>query len=69
MRKLIGSIGILVMMFSIAGIATVAKDEKTMTWTGYISDSACGVKNANTAAGKQCAMQCVEGSEACATFP
>src|SRR5438270_10209845 len=60
MRKLIGSIGILVMMFSIAGIATVAKDEKTMTWTGYISDSACGVKNANTAAGKQCAMQCVK---------
>ena len=60
MRKVISLIGLLTMVFAIASITTVAKDEKTMTWTGYISDSACGVKNANTAAGKQCSMQCVK---------
>src|SRR6266567_557299 len=60
MRKIISLIGLLAMIFAIAGISTAAKDEKTMTWTGYISDSACGVKNANTAAGKQCSMQCVK---------
>ena len=60
MRKAISLICLLAVVFTIASITTVAKDEKTTTLTGYISDSACGVKNANTAAGKQCAMQCVK---------
>ncbi len=60
MRKAISLIGLLAMVFAIVSITKAAKDEKTMTWTGYISDSACGVKNANTAAGKQCAMMCVK---------
>src|SRR6202011_1311796 len=59
MRKVISLIGLLVMLFTIAGITTAA-DDKTMTWTGYISDSACGVKNAGTAAGKQCTLQCLK---------
>src|SRR6266699_803313 len=60
MRKAISLIGLLAMVFTMASITKAANDEKTMTWTGYISDRACGVKNANTAAGKQCAMQCVK---------
>ncbi len=60
MRKAISLIGLLAMAFTMVSITTAAKDEKTMTWTGYISDSACGVKNANTAGGKQCALQCVK---------
>ena len=59
MRKIISLVGLLAMVLTIAGI-TIAADEKTMTWTGYISDSACGAKNASTAAGKQCTVQCVK---------
>ena len=60
MRKTISLFGLLALLFAIASITTVAKDEKSMTWKGYISDSACGAKNANTAAGKACAIQCVK---------
>ena len=38
-----------------------------MTWKGYIvffHDSVGGAKNANTAAGKDCAMQCVKNKRA-----
>ena len=50
-------------MFAIASITAVAKNEKSMTWRGYIvffHDSAGGVKNANSAAGEDCAMQYFE---------
>jgi type 1 fimbria pilin len=67
MRKIISLVGLLVMVFTIAGIITAA-DEKTMTWTGYISDSACGVKNAGTAAGKTCTLQCVKEKGASLVF-
>jgi hypothetical protein len=67
MRKVISLIGLLVMVFTIAGI-TAAADDKTMTWTGYISDSACGAKNAGTAAGKTCTMQCVKEKGASYVF-
>jgi hypothetical protein len=60
MRKAISLIMLLAMVFTIASITAIAKDEKSMTWTGYISDSACGAKNASSAAGKQCTMQCVK---------
>jgi hypothetical protein len=67
MRKLISLIGLLALVLTIAGI-TIAADEKTMTWTGYISDSACGAKNAGTAAGKQCTTQCVKEKGASYVF-
>ena len=67
MRKVISLIGLLAMVLTIAGI-TIAADEKTMTWTGYISDSACGAKNAGTAAGKTCTMQCVKEKGASYVF-
>jgi hypothetical protein len=67
MRKAISLVGLLAMVLTIAGI-TIAADEKTMTWTGYISDSACGAKNAGTAAGKQCTMQCLKQKNASLVF-
>jgi type 1 fimbria pilin len=67
MRKVISLIGLLAMVLTIAGVIAAA-DEKTMTWTGYISDSACGAKNAGTAAGKQCTMQCVKEKGASLVF-
>jgi riboflavin synthase alpha subunit len=68
MRKAISLIGLLASVLTVASIATAAKDEKTMTWTGYISDSACGTKNATTAAGKQCTVQCVKEKGASFVF-
>jgi hypothetical protein len=67
MRKAISLIGLLAVLFTFASITAVA-DEKTMTWTGYISDSACGAKNAGTAAGKTCTMQCVKEKGASLVF-
>ena len=60
MRKVISLIGLQALMCAIASITTVAKDEKSMTWSGYISDSLCGAKNADTAAGKECSIKCVK---------
>ena len=68
MRKAISFIGLLAIVFAFAGITAVAADEKTMTWTGVISDSACGAKNAGTAAGKTCTMQCVKEKGASFVF-
>jgi hypothetical protein len=67
MRKAMTLTGLLAMMLTIAGV-TIAADEKTMTWTGYISDSACGAKNAGTAAGKTCTLQCVKQKNASLVF-
>ena len=67
MRKAIGLIGLLAMMLAMRCV-TVRADEKTMTWTGYISDSACGAKNAGTAAGKTCTLQCVKQKNASLVF-
>jgi hypothetical protein len=67
MRKAISLIGLLAMALTIAGV-TIAADDKTMTMTGYISDSACGTKNAATAAGKTCTMQCVKEKGASLVF-
>ena len=67
MRKAISLIGLLAMVLTIAGVMAAA-DEKTMTWTGYISDSACGAKNAGTAAGKTCTAQCVKEKGASLVF-
>ena len=60
MRKVISLIGLLALVFAVANITAVAKDEKPMTWKGYITDSICGVKDANTAAGRECAIKCVK---------
>lgn len=51
------------------GAAIHAQDSmaKTMTWTGWISNSACGAKDAN-ADGKQCTEKCVKDKNASYVF-
>ncbi len=58
MKRAIGTFGLLAVLFATLSLATIA-DNKTMTWTGWVSDSSCGVKGAN-AAHKSCAMTCMK---------
>lgn len=65
MRKAISMFGLLAMLFcaiSISGVATTAS-AKTMTWTGWISDSHCGAKGMS-ADHKACAETCVKSKNA-----
>jgi len=57
MRKAISMFGLLEVLLATIGLASRA-DEKSMTWTGWISDSHCGAKGMN-AAHKACASTCV----------
>ena len=54
MKRAIGTFGLLAVLFATLSLATIA-DNKTMTWTGWISDSTCGAKGAS-AAHKSCAQ-------------
>ncbi len=58
MRKAVSTFGLLAVLFATLSLATKA-DDKTMSWTGWISDSSCGVKGAN-AAHKACAQTCMK---------
>ena len=58
MRKAAIAIGLLAVLFATLSLATVA-DNKTMTWTGWISDSHCGA-NGMSAGHKACAQTCVK---------
>ena len=58
MKKVISMCGLLAVMLATIGLATVA-DNKTMTWTGWISDSHCGAKGMS-ADHKSCAQTCVK---------
>jgi len=49
----------LIMVGTLAYAGETAKAEKGTTWTGWITDEACGAKNAN-ADGKACALKCHE---------
>ena len=57
MKRAISMCSLLVVLLATISLATVA-DNKTMTWTGWISDSHCGAKgmSADHAA---CAKTCV----------
>jgi hypothetical protein len=66
MKKAIGTFGLLAVLFATLSLATIA-DNKTMTWTGWISDSSCGVKGAN-AAHKACAKTCMKDKGASWVF-
>ena len=69
MKKAVSMFGLLALLFaaiSIAGVTTNASD-KTMTWTGWISDSHCGAKGTN-AAHKACASTCVTQNHASWVF-
>jgi hypothetical protein len=58
MRKAVTSFVVLAALVAVLSLKTIAED-KTMTWTGWISDSSCGVKGAN-AAHKACAQTCMK---------
>ncbi len=58
MKRAIGTFGLLAVLFATLSLATIA-DNKTMTWTGWVSDSTCGAKGAN-AAHKTCASTCMK---------
>lgn len=57
MKKLYSTVGIAAMLLAFCSIPALSSP-KMATWTGWISDSACGAKGAS-AAHKQCALACV----------
>jgi hypothetical protein len=66
MKKVITSCSLLAVLLATISLATIA-DDKTMTWTGWISDSSCGVKGAS-AAHKACAKTCMKDKGASWVF-
>ena len=58
MKKAICTFGLFAVLFATLGLATRA-DDKTMSWTGWISDSHCGAKGMS-ADHKSCAQTCVK---------
>jgi hypothetical protein len=69
MIKSFSVFGLLAMLFATLSLAAPARAQgmKTMTWTGWISDSSCGAKGAN-AEHKACAMKCVKEKGASYVF-
>lgn len=57
MNKLYSMVGVAAMLLAFFSISAISSP-KTATWTGWISDSACGAKG-TSAAHKQCALACV----------
>lgn len=66
MKKLMNVLGIAAVLLFTAGLASNA-NAKSDTWTGWISDSACGAKGANADA-KDCTVRCVKGQGASYVF-
>jgi len=58
MRKAVSTFGLLAILFATLSLA-VSADTKTMSWTGWISDSHCGAKGMS-ADHKACAQTCVK---------
>jgi hypothetical protein len=58
MKKAIGMFGLLAVLFATLSLATIA-DNKTATWTGWISDDHCGAKGMS-ADHKACATTCIK---------
>lgn len=62
MKKLVVMFGVAVLCMAVAAMAAAAP--AAQSWTGWISDSHCGVKGANEKHAKDCAAKCVkEGSK------
>lgn len=58
MKMLRNVLGVSAVLLFAAGMASSA-NAKSETWTGWISDSACGAKGANAGA-KECTIKCVK---------
>jgi len=67
MKKVLTSFSLLAALFATLSLSTIGQDMKTMTWNGWISDSACGAKGAK-ADQKDCSMACVKDKGATWVF-
>lgn len=65
MRKVMPVLAVLALALSMVGFASA--DEKTQTWTGWISDDHCGAKGMS-ADHKACAEKCVKEKSAAYVF-
>ncbi len=59
MKKVLSAVSLFAMLLATLGLAVHAKEGKTSTWTGWISDSSCAAKGAS-ADHKACAIKCVK---------
>jgi hypothetical protein len=66
MKKLSNVLGLAAALLFAIGLASSA-NAKSHTWTGWISDSACGAKGANAGA-KDCTIKCVKEKGASYVF-
>ncbi|HEV2419777.1 MAG TPA: hypothetical protein VGX94_18420 [Terriglobia bacterium] len=66
MRKIYSMLGIAAMMLFVFSLPAAARQKKA-SWTGWISDSSCGVKGMS-AAHKACALTCVHQKGASFVF-
>lgn len=57
MKKIYSAVALAALLLALVSIPASSRT-KTMTWTGWISDSGCGAKGAS-AAHKSCALACV----------
>jgi len=58
MKKAISTLGLIAVFIATVGLSTIAEN-KTMTWTGWISDDHCGAKGMS-AEHKSCAQTCIK---------
>jgi hypothetical protein len=65
MKKVLSIIGLAVLAITTLSVSAKASPDKT--WTGWISDSACGVKGA-AASHKDCGVKCVKDKGASWVF-
>ena len=65
MRKVIPVLAVLALVCAMVSFASA--DDKTMTWTGWISDDHCGAKGMS-ADHKACAEKCVKEKHAAYVF-
>jgi hypothetical protein len=59
MKKVLSTLALTTMLLAALSLAVSAKEGKTMTWTGWLSDSSCAAKGMN-ADHKACAIKCVK---------
>jgi hypothetical protein len=59
MKKVLSTLALAAMLVATLSLAVHAKSDKTTSWTGWISDSACAAKGMS-ASHKDCAVKCVK---------
>ncbi len=67
MKRILSTMALVAMLCATLGLAVQAKEGKTMTWTGWVSDSSCGAKGMS-ADHKACASKCVAEKNASWVF-